>query len=77
MGRRPPLSRNSSRLGENGSPKQMLASLQLVHKQATDALTDLCDMADGIVEGQDQFPERRATNAVTIGALHADLRDHS
>lgn len=55
----------------------MLASLQLVHKQATDALTDLCDMADGIVEGQDQFPERRATNAVTIGALHADLRDHS
>jgi len=52
--------------GDNGSQEQMLESLRVVHQQAVDALVELCDIAADFVEERDQFPERRATNAVTM-----------
>ena len=64
--------------GDNGSQEQMLESLRVVRQQAIDALVELCDVAVDFVEERDQFPDRRATNAVTMELyvrIHETIRD--
>lgn len=65
---------------DNGSAEQMLASLREVRRQADEALDVLGEFAIDFVEERDQFPARRATNAVTMELymrVHETLRDWS
>jgi PadR family transcriptional regulator, regulatory protein AphA len=51
---------------ENGTPDQMLATLHQVGSHATAALGEISGLSAAIAEGDDAFPDRRATNAVSL-----------
>jgi DNA-binding PadR family transcriptional regulator len=65
---------------ENGTPDELVAALRRIGTHATDALAELHLMSAAIASGDDQFPERRAMNAVSIelwARLHEATRDWS
>jgi len=49
-----------------GTPAQLAASIDRVREQARTSLTELATMAEGSSLGDDDFPGRRATNALAM-----------
>lgn len=65
---------------DGASPEDLRATLTAVGAQANETLEALRVLAAGSLSGEDAFPERRATNAVTLelcARLHETVRDWS
>ena len=65
---------------DGASPEDLRATLAGVGAQAGETLVALGVMAAGTLSGEDDFPERRATNAVAMELwvrLHETVRDWS
>jgi DNA-binding PadR family transcriptional regulator len=65
---------------DGASPEDLRATLAAVGAQAGETLVELGVMAAGTLAGEDDFPERRATNAVAMELwvrLHQTVRDWS
>ena len=65
---------------ENGTPDQLIAAMRQVRRHAVDALAELHLMSSAIAAGDEEFPERRAMNALTtelLARLHETTRDWS
>ena len=61
-----------------GSADAMAATLAAMREQAVVAVTELAAMAEQFATGNDEFPERRATNALTMELfvrLHETIMD--
>ena len=52
--------------GDAGTPPQMQANLARLRKQAEDAIRFLVEISPAYVAGEDEFPFRRATNAMNL-----------
>lgn len=65
---------------DGASPEDLRATLAAVGAQANDTLAELGMLAAGTLSEEDDFPERRATNAVALELwvrLHETVRDWS
>ena len=65
---------------DGASPEDLRATLAAIGTQANETLMSLGVLAAGTVSGEDDFPERRATNAVALELwvrLHETVRDWS
>jgi hypothetical protein len=65
---------------DGASPEDLRATLAAVGAQARETLAALGVLAAGTLSGEDDFPERRATNAVALELwvrLHETVRDWS
>jgi len=65
---------------ENGTPDQMRATLQHIGDDARAALDELSALGAASAAGTDEYPDRRATNAVAselYARLHETIRDWS
>jgi DNA-binding PadR family transcriptional regulator len=65
---------------DGASPDDLRATLIAVSDQAVETLVELSRLAEGTLAGADDFPERRATNAVALELwvrLHETVRDWS
>jgi PadR family transcriptional regulator AphA len=63
---------------DSGSPEAMTESLREMREQSVSALDELCAMSEEFVAAEDEFPDRRATNALTMELfvrLHEAIRD--
>jgi DNA-binding PadR family transcriptional regulator len=65
---------------DGASPEDLRATLAAIGAQASETLEALSELATGTLSGTDDFPERRATNAVAMELwfrLHETVRDWS
>ncbi|MFN0028681.1 MAG: PadR family transcriptional regulator [Acidimicrobiales bacterium] len=65
---------------ENGTPDQLMAAMGRMQDHAVDALAELHLMSAAIAAGDEEFPERRAMNALStelVARLHETTRDWS
>jgi DNA-binding PadR family transcriptional regulator len=63
---------------DNGSPEAMTETLHQMRDQAISAIEELVAMSTAITSGDDEFPDRRATNALTMELfvrIHQTIRD--